>query len=291
MDKKFIILLIVLLCMSSCKKNENSEAQKENGLNIKSYVTTPAGEVLRSSPDIHSQGLATVPYKEELIIVKYSDSNFTMNKINAPWAFIKFKNLQGWVFSGSLMREVKTGNYKNHDLEQLKNEVSKAYKTDFKSFKSDNEKIYNTPGDIKIKEINGDYCIIEYTTPGCLEWNPDTGQALWYYKDNKWNDFGVVDKLQMEGCASGVSIKLVDINNDGFIDIIIEGGVSDSSTALVYLNDGNNLNIVDIPKDGEESSVEFKGSCGETVLNLYKFTDQGEKRRSLKFDCSTNKFK
>ena len=77
--KKFILLMLVMLAgISSCKKSETPAV--DNGLNIKTFVTAENGLVLRSSPDSAGKDLAMVPYKEPLIIIKYSDKDAKVGK-------------------------------------------------------------------------------------------------------------------------------------------------------------------------------------------------------------------
>lgn len=283
--KKFLLLMLVMLAgISSCKKSETPAV--DNGLNIKTFVIAENGLVLRSAPDSTGKDLAMVPYKEELIIIKYSDMDAKVGNALAPWAFVRFKNLEGWVFAGSL-GGLQKGNYKNHDLNQLIKEVSaKHYKTLKTS--SGEEVTINTPDQVKVLEINGDFAIIQYMCDGCMEYRPEAAQALWYFKDGKWNDFDVVKILGLEDCPSSISVKLAYINNDEYIDVAFEGGVSDGSTAKVYLYDGTNLKEVIFSQDGE-TSFRSTAPCGSSEISSIYYDRNGEKS-TLRFNCRTGKF-
>ena len=285
MKKLFILMLIMLAGISSCKKNENT-VQADNGLNIKTFVIAENGLVLRSAPDSSGQELAMVPYKEALIIIKYSDTDAKVGKAMAPWAIVRFKNLEGWVFAGGL-GGIQKGNYKNHDLNQLIKDVSaKHYKT-LKTSGGEDVTI-NTPDQIKVLEINGDLAIIEYICNGCLSYDPEAAQALWYFKDGRWNDFDVVKILGLEDCPSAIRVTLAYINNDEYIDIAFQGGISDSSTAKVYLYDGSNLKEVVFPQDGDTSFMST-APCGSSEISSIYYDRDGEKS-NLRFNCRTNRF-
>lgn len=286
MHKITALILVMLFAVSSCKKQENTDAQKNNGLNLKMYVESKKGIILRSAPDASSQALATIQDREEVLVIKYSDKKDKIGNINAPWANVKYRHLEGWVFSGYLSAGFKKGNYKNHDKNQIISAVSSARKTMFRTGNGDETREYNTPDQIKIKELEGDLCIVELYNEGCLEAHPETGDALWYYKDGKWNDFNLVSKLGIDACPGAINITLLFLNNDEFIDIVAIGNVSATYNVRVYLNDGNKFNLVESIDTDERSGTESIGPCGATVFRVY-----GSDGVYLHmFNCVTNKF-
>ncbi len=298
MYKYSIILVVLLTVLASCKKNENAAIQVDNGLNIKTCVAAETGLVLHSAPDASSQALANVPFKEEIIIVRYSDKDAVVDKITAPWAFIRYKTLEGWLFSGYL-NGAKKGNYKNHDLEQLKKEVSLKYKATLE-YPESGKKTINTPDLIEVSEsgINGDICVAWYCVGmecGFDEPSEEYAPSLWYFQNGKWNHFDVIGRLGGSICSEVISISLLYINNDDLVDVLVFAEINSGSIAAVYLNDGNNFNEVYDTSDYRmsEASIVSKGTCSTVIEYSYleneKETGPSSHKR-VRFNCRTNRF-
>lgn len=300
MNKKFIVFIVMLTVATSCKKNETPAIQVDNGLNIKTCVAAETGLILRSAPDSSSEALANVPFKEEVIIVKYSDKDGKLDKITAPWAFVRYKNLEGWLFSGHL-GGVKKGNYMNLDLEQLRNEVSRKYKATV-DYPESGKKVINTPDQIKILERNiyGDVCVAWYCVGmecGFDEPSEEYAPSVWYYRNGKWNYFDIVGSLGGSVCTEVLDIRLLNINNDDLIDILVFAEINSGSIATFYLNDGNTFNEVydtsDYPMS--EASIVSEGTCSAVIEYSYladkdKDGTGSTSQKSVRFNCRTNKF-
>ncbi len=300
MYKYFIISFVLLTFLTSCKKNENAAIHVDNGLNIKTCVAAETGLVLRSAPDASSQALANIPFKEEVIIVRYSDKDSRVDKITAPWAFIRYKNLEGWLFAGHL-NGAKKGNYKNHDLEQLKREVSLKYKATVE-YPESGKKTINTPDLIRISEsgINGDLCVAWYCVGmecGFDEPGEEYAPSLWYHQDGKWNHFDIISRLGGSICSEVLDIRLRYINNDDLVDILVFAEINSGSIAAVYINDGNTFNEVYDTSDYSmsEASIVSETTCS-TVIE-YSYLDDKDKdgvgttsQRRVRYNCRTNKF-
>ncbi|MBP8782541.1 MAG: hypothetical protein KBH03_07900 [Paludibacteraceae bacterium] len=181
-------------------------------------------------------------------------------------------------------------NINEEDLTLLKNIASGAYKTDFN--KPEAGKVYNTPDQIKILEVKNNFVILEYTASGCLEYDPSPAKALWYYNDNKWNDMNIAKILGYEDCPTMIKIQLIDIDNDGYLDVILNGGVGDDSNVAIFLNKNMSFSKVEIPVEkGDNRSINKIGTCGETVVSVYHYTESGDvKEKLLKFNCVTSSF-
>lgn len=298
MYKYFIISFVLLTVLTSCKNNENAANQVDNGLNIKTCVSAETGLVLRSAPDGSSQALANIPFKEELTIVRYSDKDSKMDKITAPWAFVRYKNLEGWLFAGYL-NGVKKGNYKNHDLEQLKNEVSKKYMATV-DYPETGKKTINTPDQINVLERNiyGDVCIVWYCVGmecGSDEPSEEYAPSVWYFSDGKWNYYDIVGRLGGSVCAEVLDIKLIYINNDDLVDILVFAGINSGSIAAVFINDGKIFNEVYDTSDFSmsEASIVSQGTCSTVIEYSYlegKDDTGSTSQRRVRFNCRTNKF-
>lgn len=176
------------------------------------------------------------------------------------------------------------------ELTLLKNIVSDAYKTDFD--RPDKGKVYNTPDQIKILDVKNNFVILEYTANGCLEYDPSPAKALWYYNDNKWNDMNIAKILGYEDCPTMINIQLVDINNDGYLDVILDGGVGDDSNVAIFLNKNMSFSKIEIPVEkGDNRGIKTIGTCSETIVSVSHYDESGDvKEKLLKFNCSTNTF-
>ena len=291
MKRVFVIILITLISITSCKKEAEKKAL-DNGLNIRSFVSEKNGTGLRSAPDMSGRELAQLPYREQVTIIRYSDKDSIQGEVKAPWAFVRFNELEGWVFSGYL-KGVNTGNYLDLDMKRLINDASAKYQKEIKN--EDGEaKTVNTPDQVKISEVNGSYCVVDYIVAeeACFEPGEDYGHALWYYKDGKWNDFDILKKIKRDVCAELTNIDLVYLNNDEFIDLVVFIEINDGSITQVYLNDGKTLNLIydTYEVTQGESLIISKKTCGMTI-EIHDSDEKGEYRsKQVKFNCRTNRF-
>ncbi|PKL19556.1 MAG: hypothetical protein CVV49_00535 [Spirochaetae bacterium HGW-Spirochaetae-5] len=82
------------------------------------YVSTKEGLYLRKCSSVDCEKITLIPYKEKVTIIKFSDFKNTFYGITAPWAEVKYKTHQGWVFSGLLSNEsiVEKTNYISYIL-------------------------------------------------------------------------------------------------------------------------------------------------------------------------------
>ena len=183
----------------------------------------------------------------------------------------------------------------------MKREVSLKYKATVE-YPETGKKTINTPDLIKISEnnINGDICVAWYCVGmecGFVEPSEEYAPSLWYYKDGKWNHFDIIGRLGESICAEVLSIRLLYINNDDLVDILVFAEINDGSIAAVYLNDGNTFNEIydtsDFPMS--QASIVSDGTCSAGFE--YSYLDDKDKdgtgstsHRSVRFNCRTNKF-
>jgi hypothetical protein len=279
-----LLITTAVVSLLYCNKDEN-KSNDENGLNIKTFVNSPAGLVLRAGPDVSTEALANVPYKEQVIIIKYSDNDSTIEKIKAPWAYVKFKHLKGWLFSGYLKGELRTGNFKNHDLTKLIQTVSAAYKMEYQG------KVYNTPDQITIKQIEGDLCVVGYTA---IEKDDEYGDitdsiALWYFSNEKWNDFDIIHQQSYSRYPTGMEISLEYIDPDEFVDIVSTTGVAAAMSLYVYKNNNGSFKLIEKMDTSAASLFENDGTCSSKIIRLDDNHSKGDKI-TMKYNCRTSKY-
>ncbi|HOF34985.1 MAG TPA: SH3 domain-containing protein [Spirochaetota bacterium] len=92
--KKIILYSITLLVSlsSSAETSKFAEVNAKNGLRM------------REKPDLGSKIINTVPYNEEVQILRESDKTDTFENITDKWVLVRYKNKEGWSFHGFLDR-------------------------------------------------------------------------------------------------------------------------------------------------------------------------------------------
>ena len=71
-------------------------------LNSKAYVTAKNGLVMRKGPKRDKAKIDIIPYNTKVTVTEITLLPETIGGIQAPWAYVKYKNKRGWVFSGYL---------------------------------------------------------------------------------------------------------------------------------------------------------------------------------------------
>ncbi|ABZ95207.1 TPR-repeat-containing protein [Leptospira biflexa serovar Patoc strain 'Patoc 1 (Ames)'] len=91
----FLFSTLLLHCSSlGLKKSEPNDSI--------AYVTAKSGLFLREKPGKIYPKITLVPFGKEIIILKYTDVEDTIENIRAKWVEVKYKDFKGYMFSGFL---------------------------------------------------------------------------------------------------------------------------------------------------------------------------------------------
>jgi hypothetical protein len=66
-------------------------------------VTAQKGLALRESPSIKAKEITLVPWAERVTLLGYDAKSVVIDGINSPWAKVRYKDKEGWVFGGYLI--------------------------------------------------------------------------------------------------------------------------------------------------------------------------------------------
>lgn len=91
--KKFI-LIILTITITNAYAFENEK-----------YVTVKSGVKMRERPDINSEIIFKIPYKEKVEIIEENKDIITIENISSRWTKVKYKNNIGWIF-GEFLEDV-----------------------------------------------------------------------------------------------------------------------------------------------------------------------------------------
>ena len=101
MFKKIIILLIFLLALFSCSK-QNSGSEE---ITYVKFINHEDGMWLRSSATTESEKLKLIPYLKEVEILEETGNQLTMGDKIGQWVRISWQENEGWVFDAYLTSE------------------------------------------------------------------------------------------------------------------------------------------------------------------------------------------
>lgn len=97
MKKSCIVFFLFILCSMEVF------AQSEQ------YITARSGLNLHSKADISGDyKFSKIPFREKVSILGYSNEAITVGEISAKLANIRYKDMQGWVFTGYLSKDIPT---------------------------------------------------------------------------------------------------------------------------------------------------------------------------------------
>jgi hypothetical protein len=136
---------------------------------------------------------------------------------------------------------------------------------------------------IKVKTVSENLAIVTRPETGLAELNDVSDvEDIWFQKSGKWQPF-------LNFNNKFYKVKVLDLNGDKLLDVIIYGGCCDSSTYNIILAnaEGELKHIQDIVLIGE-SDEDFARDCKAKIsVTHYQDSTLGKK---AKFDCSINKF-
>lgn len=146
-----------------------------------------------------------------------------------------------------------------------------------------NEIIRHTQNDLDIKIFSDKIARITRTTTGFSSDDLVRVQDVWHLSEKKWKPF-------LNHANHFYKSELLYLNDDNFIDLIIEGGCCDSLTYSIFLGDSKNnfehiqdITIIGIPK------IESIGKC-DYRIKVKHFQDYHFYTKSAYFDCEKNRF-
>lgn len=144
--------------------------------------------------------------------------------------------------------------------------------------------INNPESDLEIKLPSNRIAFITRTICGFSSDDLVRVQDVWYYSDEKWRPL-------LNHSNSFYRAYLLYLNDDNFIDIIIQGGCCDHLKFSIYLGDSNNnfKYIQDIVINGIPK-IEFNKKCDNQIkvrhFDIFKFYYT----KSVYFNCEKNMF-
>lgn len=100
---RFNFLLTILsfpsLFMINCSSTHVGNGNKQSNIG---YITAKSGLFLRENPGKKFPKVTLVPHGEKVEILEYANTTDFIDGIEAKWVKAKYKNLEGWMFSGYL---------------------------------------------------------------------------------------------------------------------------------------------------------------------------------------------
>lgn len=260
----FFLLAFNILINTSCKKSTNHSDNKKQS-NVETNANIEEKETMSC--------LTLKDYSE---IYKNNKTDYKYSSINGEDKDALEKN--SYSFYSEYWRKTITG-FENVD------------KTDFKyeNIVKIKEIIDNPKIDVKIKSINNNIAIISRSSFG-NDWGDDLLKVedLWVYRLDKWE---IIHDLENN---IGRSVKLIDLNDDEYIDALVTGGCCDSSEINILIGDQNEVLI--FQQTVEITGLydfEYKGKCNskfyvepyDAMIESY-----ASKPKLAIFDCRLNKY-
>lgn len=145
------------------------------------------------------------------------------------------------------------------------------------------EIINNPESDLEIELFSSRIALIKRTEYGFSSEDLVRVQDAWHLSDKRW-------KPILNHTNHFYKTRLQYLNDDDYIDIIIEGGCCDNVKYSIYLGDSKNnfQYIQDITVSGIPE-IFFNGKCNNRIKanHLQKFLYS----KTVYFDCKENKFK
>ncbi|TGM25426.1 hypothetical protein EHQ82_05155 [Leptospira selangorensis] len=143
--------------------------------------------------------------------------------------------------------------------------------------------IDNLKNDITIVFYSDKFAILNKPSQGMDELSDiSKTDDIWILDGNFWKPY-------LDYKAKFQKSKTLDINNDGFIDIILQGGCCDTESLSMFLSDkdGNIKYAQEIVLIGN-TKVEIKEKCQSKIeVTFYQNEDYKE---NAEFNCKLNKF-
>ena len=147
------------------------------------------------------------------------------------------------------------------------------------------QRIKNIQNDLVIKIVSDKLVIISRTVTGFSTDDLVKVEDVWHLSENLW-------KPILNHSNSFYKPEFLYLNNDDFIDIIIQGGCCDYVKYSIYLGDKNNnfKHIQNISLSGIEKT-KFISKCNHQIK--VKSFDELKifSMKSIYFDCDQNLFK
>ncbi|PJZ83991.1 tetratricopeptide repeat protein [Leptospira harrisiae] len=101
--KNFIIYLCYFIFTSIFIINCSSFDSKKTESNGKlGYVNAKSGLLIREKPGRTNPKVTLVPFGKEVVILRFTDVEDTIENIKAKWVEVRYKEFQGFMFSGFL---------------------------------------------------------------------------------------------------------------------------------------------------------------------------------------------
>ncbi|TGL23791.1 hypothetical protein EHQ46_01290 [Leptospira yanagawae] len=97
----FTYFLVLSFCIWNCSTGKDGKSIANKNSNI-GYITAKSGLFLRENPGKKFPKVTLVPHGEKVNILEYANTTDFIDGIEAKWVKAKYKNLEGWMFSGYL---------------------------------------------------------------------------------------------------------------------------------------------------------------------------------------------
>jgi len=229
---------------------------------------------------VHGQS-PLIPQKSKVYIVSKNNDILT----------IYWKGLIGEINKEFTAKDLKKITYFKHENAQLAEAILKTNENKV----SKNDLISKYDFFIKKIENNKNIYKVYYYTIGQVG-NQHLIYDLWYLK-------GITYKKMETNDHPSMHKSLLNLNNDDYIDMIIEGGCCDSHTIEIYLGQEDNKMIKIFDGSGLGGITEaglkkmYKGADISKVIFAPEFMSKGKckklrikyKKKIYYLDCSTNK--
>lgn len=214
--KKSLLCLMLLICLIM-------SIFAQNIITNDYYVCDLFGTYLRSEPNIKSEKLGIIPFKQKVNVLKQDNILDMVNSIKNYWYFIEYREKKGWVFGGYLT---------NYNIDELYNLLKKKKKYyDNLPYENCEQKFS------EITQIYDKYIVVMVRAP--LK-RPDLfsiGEVLYVYESGKLKKYNF-GNLYKEFGKPMWYIRIAHINDDNLPDLIYSGGDSGSEHIYYFENNG-----------------------------------------------------